>query len=160
MTKRDRPAPPDDLLLVTPVQSTYRGANGWTTEVQRAFVAALARCGVVAAAARSVGRSPRSAYQLRKRAGEGSQFARAWDTARAIGGDRAVDAGVQCATEPRRVEVWHRGRFVGWRTTYENRLAFAALRALDRRAESWAATGLDATKLLADIAELPNEREM
>lgn len=56
------PEEPDNLLLFTPVATTYRGANGWTAEVQRAFIAALARTGVVAAAARSIGRSSRSAY--------------------------------------------------------------------------------------------------
>jgi hypothetical protein len=50
------------------------------SEVQRGFVAALARCGVVAAACR-IGRSASSAYCLRKRAGANSPFSAAWDKA-------------------------------------------------------------------------------
>lgn len=147
---------PDDLLLFTPVASAYRGANGWLSEVQRAFIAALARTGVVAAAARSVGRSARSAYQLRRRAGADSPFARAWVEAQGRAHEETVDAAMATATAPRRTEVWHRGRHVGYRTVWENRLAFAALRALDRREAMMAP---DARKLLSDAAELLDGRE-
>lgn len=75
-------------------------------------------------------------------------------------GDRALDSAMESCTEPRRMEVWRRGRQVGWRTTYDNRLAYAALRALDKREARWMAASLDATKLLTSITELPNEREM
>ena len=150
----------DDLLLFAPVQTAYRGANGWSAEVQRAFIAALARSGVVAHAARSVGRSPRSAYQLRQKAGADSSFARAWNVAQARACDRALDAAIDGGMQPRRVEVWYRGRHVGWRTSYDNRLAYAALRALDKREERWAAAGIDAAATLADAIKLPNGREM
>ncbi len=128
--------------------------------MQRAFVAALAQSGVVAAAARSVGRSPSSAYRLRRRAGEDSGFARAWDEAQARGGDEALDASMAGGMTARRTEVYHRGRFAGWRTTYDNRLAYAALRALDRRDARWAEHGADARMLLAAAMELPNGRDM
>lgn len=147
---------PDDLLLFTPVETAYRGANGWSSEVQRAFIAALARTGVVAAAARSVGRSARSAYQLRQRAGADSSFARAWVEAQGRAHEETMDGAMATALEPRRTEVWHRGRHVGYRTIWENRLAFAALRALDRRE---AQLGPDARKLLGDAAELLYGRE-
>lgn len=150
------PEPPDALLLFTPVPTAYRGANGWTAEVQRAFVAALARTGVVTAAARSVGRSARSAYLLRRRAGENHPFVRAWEAAQARAGGRALDLAMAAGLEPRRTEVFYRGRQVGWRTSWDNRLAFAALRALDRQEERWARAGLDATKLLHDVTKLPN----
>jgi hypothetical protein len=153
------PEPPDDLLLFTPVHTAYRGANGWTSEVQRAFVAALARTGVVTAAARSVGRTARSAYMLRRRAGEDHPFTRAWETAQARAGGRALDLAMAAGLEPRRCEVFYRGRHVGWRTYYDNRLACAALRALDRQEERWTRAGLDATKLLDDATKLPNGRE-
>ncbi|HEU0044435.1 hypothetical protein [Sphingomonas sp.] len=159
MTQPDSAEAPDDLLLFTPVVSAYRGANGWTAEVQRAFIAVLARSGVVAVAARSVGRSARSAYQLRARAGVDSPFARAWEAAQARVGAEALDVGMAAGLEPRRVEVFYRGRHVGWRTHYENRLALAALRALDRQDVRWAAQGLDARMLLDAATELPNRRE-
>ena len=154
------PIPPDDLLLFTPVHTTYRGANGWSSEVQRAFVAALAQCGTVAAAARSVGRSPSSAYQLRRRAGEAHPFSLAWDEAQARAADQALDAGMTGGMVARRTAVFHRGRQVGWRTTYDNRLAYAALRALDRREARWAAQGVDAMMLLERATELLDRREM
>ena len=59
----------------------------------------------------------------------------------------------------RRTEVFHRGRHVGWRTAYDNRLAYAALRALDRRDARWAMDGVDARMLLDEAAELLNGRE-
>ena len=136
-----------------------RRADGWSAEVQRAFVAALARTGVVAAAARSVGRSPRSAHQLRARAGDAHPFARAWDEARRRGSEEALDAAMAGGMAARRTEVFHRGRHVGWRTQYDNRLAYAALRALDRRDGLWAGQGVDARLLLAAATELPNGRE-
>lgn len=159
MTQPDSAEEPDNLLLFAPVQSAYRGANGWSAEVQRAFVAALARSGVVAAAARSVGRSPRSAYQLRQRAGDCSPFARAWDTAQARACDRALDLAMEGGMELRRTEVWHRGKQVGWRTQPDNRLAYAALRALDKRDAHWADSGVDARSLLANVTKLLNGRE-
>ncbi len=157
MNDSDRP---DDLLVFTPVPWAYRGANGWSSEVQRAFVGALARCGVVAAAARSVGRSPSSAYRLRRRAGDDSGFARAWDEAQARGSEEALDASMTGGMIARRTEVYHRGRFVGWRTSHDNRLAYAALRALDGQAARWAAQGIDASMLLDAATELPNGRDM
>ena len=160
MSQDHTPDTPDDLLLFTPVETAYRGANGWSSAVQRAFVGALARTGVVAAAARSVGRSPSSAYQLRRRAGDDSPFAKAWDEAQGRACDEALDASMAGGTQVRRTEVWHRGRHVGWRTAYDNRLAYAALRALDRRDARWTAAGLDATMLLTEVMELPNGREM
>lgn len=156
MTQPDTAYEPDDLLLFAPVVSAYRGTNGWTAEVQRAFVAALARTGGVAAAARSVGRSARSAYQLRERAGADSPFARAWATAQARARDQALDIGMAASLEPRRVEVFYRGRHVGWRTHYENRLALAALRALDTQQAGWTAAGVDARLLLDSATELLN----
>ena len=80
--------------------------------MQRAFVGKLSRCGVVAAAARSVGRSPSSAYQLRRRAGEDSGFARAWDTALARAGGRTLDEAMASAMRRVRTPVWRHGRKV------------------------------------------------
>jgi hypothetical protein len=48
------PPPPGDLLTFTPVPQTREISGGWSSEVQRAFVAALARCAVMGVAARSV----------------------------------------------------------------------------------------------------------
>ncbi len=63
----------------------------WTTERALGFLKALARCGKVAQAARSVGMSRQSAYRLRARlekTPQGAQFAQLWD--RAVTGARAA----------------------------------------------------------------------
>jgi hypothetical protein len=55
--------------------------HGWTTYKALAFIGALADLGMVSRAARGVGMSRQSAYALRARLGEGSLFARGWDSA-------------------------------------------------------------------------------
>jgi hypothetical protein len=57
---------------------------------QRAFIAALARCGSVHAAARQAGKSAREAYALREREGAGS-FAEAWHLAVEMGRNAVRD---------------------------------------------------------------------
>ena len=59
-------------------------ADGWTVERQRGFVRAVGEGLSTAVAARRVGMSGRSADGLRARDGAKS-FAKAWDTARALG---------------------------------------------------------------------------
>ena len=54
--------------------------DGWTPERQQAFIAALAELGCIEHAARSVGISVKSCYQLR-RAPKAQGFAAAWDAA-------------------------------------------------------------------------------
>jgi hypothetical protein len=123
----------DDLFLpeFTPVPLSRRRHDGWTAERQRAFIAALARTGVVAAAARAVGMGVTSAYNLRRRAGAES-FALAWTMVETEARQRAfaliVDQAINGTTSPR----FYRGRFVGMVHRYETQLALAALRAADR----------------------------
>lgn len=122
-------ADPSDLLLFTPVPYAARViANGWSGEVQRAFVDALSRLGTVSAAARSVGRSARSAYQLRARAGDDHGFTRAWDYALRLAHADAMDGAAQALNEPERVPVVRRGRIVGWRERPSYRTLNAVLR--------------------------------
>ena len=126
----------DDLPLpdFTPVPLSRSRRDGWTVERQRAFIAALARTGVVAAAARAVGMGVTSAYNLRRRAGAES-FARAWTLVETEARQRAfttiLDQALNGTTRPR----FYRGRFVGTAHRYETRLALAALRAADRAAD-------------------------
>lgn len=57
---------PLEELAFAPVPVKPRH-DGWTPRRQRGFVLRLALAGCVAAAARGVGKSPASAYALRKR---------------------------------------------------------------------------------------------
>ena len=54
--------------------------DGWTAEKQEAFLTALATCGCVTHACRSVGMSRESAYQLYNRE-SAAEFRRGWDAA-------------------------------------------------------------------------------
>ena len=75
-------------FLPVPVRAR---ADGWAVERQGRFVGLLAETGCVAAAARGVGMSRVSAYQLRARAGAES-FAHAWDVVAAIRAEMAGES--------------------------------------------------------------------
>ena len=118
-----------DPAPFTPVPVRAR-RDGWTPDRQAAFIDALRDMGSVVAACRRVGMSSQSAYRLRARA-DAISFADAWDAAcarpvpthpvgRALGG---------IATPIR-----YRGRQVGERRRYDNRLAryILAIRAPER----------------------------
>src|SRR5688572_23440308 len=79
----------NDSLAFEPISSATGRRDGWTPERQRDFILALARIGLVTAAAREVGMSRKSAYALLERAGPESGFAKAWDAAIAEGQDKA-----------------------------------------------------------------------
>ena len=118
-----------DPFPFDPVPSASSRHDGWTYERQRSFILVLAMVGVVAMAARAVGMSRKSAYELLKRAGPGSSFARAWREAQAVGRLTVDFATFQRAVEGVEVPVFHRGRQCGVRRVYDNRLLAAAYRA-------------------------------
>jgi hypothetical protein len=124
----DPPEIEDDLPDFTPVPLTRHRHDGWTPERQRGFIAALAETGLVAQAARSVGMSSASAYNLRRRP-HAESFALAWDMVEDEARNRAlafvVDQAMYGSTRPR----FYRGKFVGTIHSFETRLALAAVRA-------------------------------
>jgi hypothetical protein len=124
----DPPEIEDDLPDFTPVPLTRHRHDGWTPERQRGFIAALAQTGVVAQAARSVGMSSASAYNLRRRP-HAESFALAWDMVEDEARNRAlafvVDQAMYGSTRPR----FYRGKFVGTIHSFETRIALAAVRA-------------------------------
>ena len=121
------PPPPAATALQTPLHIAFDPVpvatrrDGWAPARQRAFVDALCTIGQVTAAARHVGMTPKSAYRLRERAGAES-FAAAWDQAHDVGRthvyDRAIERAVFGVTQP----VFRRGKQIGTRHTYDNRL--------------------------------------
>lgn len=91
--------PPDEddpLLAFAPYLHAAPRRNSITPELQRRFVSTLAATGIVATAARSIGRSLEALYKLRHRPGaEG--FAAAWDEALRLGVDRLEDCALERA---------------------------------------------------------------
>lgn len=124
--------PQPEPIPFTPVPGRARH-DGWTADRQQQFLAALARIGLVARAARSVGMSAKSAYALRRRAGDASSFAAAWDTALDRAGAAAIEIGLEHGLAGEQVPVFYRGRQVGSWTRYDDRLVVATLRAAAAR---------------------------
>lgn len=114
----------DDPFPFTPVPTRSRH-DGWAPDRQRTFITALARHGGVAAAARGVGMTPQSARRLRTRPGA-DQFARAWDQALEAGRFRSVNEAVDRGRDGWLVPITRKGKLVGHRRRFDNRLLFAA----------------------------------
>lgn len=91
--------PPEDddpLLAFAPFIHPKPKRTSITPDLQRRFIAALAATGIVAQAARTIGKSMEALYMLRKRPGaEG--FAAAWDEAAGWGLDRISDCALERA---------------------------------------------------------------
>jgi molybdenum-dependent DNA-binding transcriptional regulator ModE len=122
-------------LTFTPVPTAFTRRDGWTAERQRDFIVQLARCGVVAAAAKAVGMTPKSAYALLKRPGADS-FAAAWQVAVGEGRSRSLDTAIDRALHGVARPVFYRGRQIGEYRRYNDGLLIAALRATDTRPPS------------------------
>lgn len=144
---------PLEELAFTPVPVRARH-DGWTAERQKWFILRLALGGCVSVAAKGVGMTRKSAYQLRDRPGAES-FAAAWERAQGWGQDRTVDVALERALLGERVPIVRNGRVVGEVHRHDNRLAMAVLNALDRRAVARPATPAVEAALfrLAETAE-------
>ena len=104
-----------------PVRRVPR-VDGWTEEKQRRFIETLADTGLVGAAAKAVGMSRASAYQLR-RSPHGAAFARAWDAARHHAGALIEDIAFERAIEGVEHEVYNDcGEVISARLVHDNRL--------------------------------------
>jgi hypothetical protein len=72
--------------------------------------------------------SAKSAYALRKRPGA-EDFARAWDQAVGLGRCEAENQAIERALKGERRPIFYKGRQVGERTVYNDKLLIAVLRA-------------------------------
>lgn len=112
--------------------------DGWTPAKQELFLIYLEQIGIISAAAKAVGMSAKSAYALYNRS-EAEQmldpsaeepvpsFAEAWHNAIDLGRDNARDLAISRAINGEVRPVFYRGRQVGTRTIYDNRLLGKAL---------------------------------
>ena len=121
----------EEPIPFDPVPSRTRRKDGWKPERQRGFIAALARCGSVIAAAKHVGMSASSAYRLLDREGSES-FAEAWDMAAEMGRDRVRDCSIDRARNGAWVPVMRKGKIVRMEFRYFDRLAIAILSGRER----------------------------
>ena len=156
----DAPAIPDrvrdddgaPILVLPPLAPTRHRADGWTAERQRGFLEALATCGSVAAAARSVGMTREGAYALRRRA-DARGFAQAWEAARLLATDHLIDLAWDRATAGELRQVFYHGELVGETRQFDNRLLLSLIaqnRALLAQSEAAAAAPAVIAAVVAD----------
>lgn len=123
---------PADPFAFEPVPSASKRHDGWTPERQRVFIAVLSRIGVVAFAALAAEMSRKSAYELLRRAGPDSSFARAWREAQAAGRRNGWLTAVGRALDGIEEPYFYGGLQRGTRRVYDDRLLIATFRAIER----------------------------
>ncbi len=117
------------MAKFTPVPVKPR-VDGWTPELQCMFLEVLADTGIVSHAAAVVGKSPESAYRLRRREGA-EAFSAAWEAAQAHATQILVDVAFARAIEGVSKPVYHKGEVIGERRQYSDALLMFLLRYKD-----------------------------
>ncbi|MFC4292338.1 hypothetical protein ACFOWX_07910 [Sphingorhabdus arenilitoris] len=132
----------EDIPFI-PVAMERKRASGWTADRQRLFIRHLQHIGIVAAAARAAGMSPKSAHALKKRGhmqrylsgeappqwdAERLDFTQAWDLAVKMGRDNAYSHAIARALQGETLIIRKEGgvRIIEKRR-YDNRLLARAL---------------------------------
>ena len=126
-------APATSSFLETSFENTRRlRHDGWDGPKKATFCQALAETGIVSDACFAVQMSARSAYTLRHR---DPVFASAWEAALSMARARLADDLLARSLQGSQELITRDGAIVGERHHFDNKLAFAMLRRLDRRAE-------------------------
>ena len=95
-------------------QAVITGPHRWSAQVQRDFCEALARCGSVDKACRSIGKGRAGAYALRHRS---RAFAIAWDAALLVVSEEMIDLALELASEGSVDTLYRQGKLVRVRRT-------------------------------------------
>jgi hypothetical protein len=141
-----------------PVPRIRERRNGWTEQRQRAFIAALARCGSVSAAARAIGMTARSAYRLLDAEGA-DDFARAWDEAIHEGFTRVQMRSLERSLNGDWVPIYRNGKLWRVEKRHCDRLAIALLSSSSRTYDGYRIGAASRRrKLRQDFAELDRQR--
>lgn len=101
--------------------------DGWTAARQIAFIQTLADTACVEEACERVGKSPRSAYALRRRPGAES-FREAWDIALDYAVTRVDEAALGRALKGVAQPIFYKGEKIGERRHFDERLTMFILR--------------------------------
>jgi hypothetical protein len=125
--------PGEDRLAFEPVPLRYR-TDGLTPEKQRAFVEALADCGLAREAAARVGVSEQAINRVRRRSDAGD-FDRACEAAHMVGARRLRSVAYERAIEGTLRNRYYRGEIVGQDRVYDNRLLTYLLGKVERLLE-------------------------
>ena len=126
-------APGTSSFLETSFENTQRlRHDGWDGEKKATFCQTLAETGVVSDACFAARMSAKSAYALRHR---DKLFASAWEAALSMARARLADDLLARSLQGSQELITRDGCIVGERHHFDNKLAFAMLRRLDRRAE-------------------------
>lgn len=123
----DDEAAPDFPFDPVPLRARH---DGWTPERQTDFIVALAATGCVDMAAKSVGKSPQTAYRLRCHF-DAQSFRQAWDAALDYAIRRLSDALYSRAIYGVSVPHYYKGELVGEHRRYNDRMAMFLLRYRD-----------------------------
>ena len=138
-------------LEFTPVPRQRRRRDGWNEHRQKAFIAALAVCGMVGQAARAVGSTARSAYRLLDAPGADS-FAAAWDAAIDQGYARVQADALERALKGSFVPIYRRGKLDRVEYRRNDRLAVALLNGADRDPYLYRRTAVSRREHRLDLA--------
>ncbi len=127
----DSPAPIPSLegsvFDFTPVPMARQRGGGWSVEMQRRFITALAAMGSVGAACKACGIGRVSVYRLRERSGAES-FATAWDRAIEAGRLRQYDYAMERALNGVTTVSVSRGGSISVESGPDMKLVYKALR--------------------------------
>lgn len=128
---------PDDFEWV-PLPRQPR-SDGWSPELQRAFIEALADTGSVTQAAKAVNMTTMSCYRLRRQRG-GESFATAWTAALAVSAHTLIDIAFDRAVNGVEEPVFDRdGHCIHMRTRINDRLLMFLLKS--HHPETYGANG-------------------
>jgi hypothetical protein len=135
VVEEDPAPPPFDITTFDPDEFEWHPVprrartDGWTPDVQRRFIQALADTGIVQDACEAVDMSVASAYRLRNAPGSDG-LRQAWDAAIAASADRLIDLAFHRAAHGVDEPVFDRdGVRIGSRRRYNDRLMMFLLRA-------------------------------
>ena len=128
---------PDSTALATDLTDSFFETrrlrhDGWDGAKMAAFCGRLAETGIVTYACRLAGMSAQSAYGLRHR---NPLFAKAWQLALSMARNRLSDELLARSLKGGAEQLLRDGAIVAERHNFDNKLAFAILRRLDRLAE-------------------------